>query len=1001
MKKLFIAILLSLPFEAQSQLIPVNNVENPDIASLGLYGSVPVSHFTGVPDISIPLYDVNVGRYSLPISISYHLAAVKPDAQYGILGLGWNLIAGGYITRSVNNLYDEKCSTGDTPYGYYGYAGYMNNPTDAQYDDMVLNNSTHNIRWDLSADDFYFNFCGYNGHFYYNPSGGWTVVSDQDIKVEFSSENGGFIRGADLSARIPMNDWTNRGSNDRFFNKFTLITPDGCQYEFGGLYATDYSISYYNRNSSDLIPTTWRLSKITTTDRREILFGYESQNMTVQCDLRYVPQETTITYGTNGDTYYYPQEGIRGMMGFLIFPARLTSISTDNEELTFNYAFDATYRNRFRYDTRVIYMQDYTLNRFDPYHGGIYNPNTQYFALLNASQGTTPDASRNNIINAFRNYMLSSIGIRRNYQGGSYKKIEFGYNTDIRIKLKSLRLRGWSSVSDTLGRALEYQFRYQTVSGERMDSRFVASATDSWGYYCGGNISLSSNPTYTLKPPVERFTKDETLTDIIYPTGGRTRFVYELNRYFKVVSDDRQSILSESGLSGGLRVSEIREMEDGESVTSIRKYYYTTEYGGNISSGILSGRPQFETDIEIPTELEYNIKSQGGFWPGGGFPSIVGYSTVFEDTQDSDGNSLGVVKYTYSNYDTDIYGVGHQDESYDHVNRPNQGSCQPFSSRESERGKLLSKEYYGPYGIGLKKRINYRYSVENSQFMVLSTQRQFVIGAIGNTILTVPFGWLTKVYTAPCLISEKADTCYSTFGTDYYSSKEKYTYNSHYLVSRVDELTSNGIWHSVSYTYPSDYSQYNWMYNNHILSPVVSRTVSESGCSIAEIYEFSNMDGIPYISRGTRTFGGNATKLLFEVNEADDYGNPIEVEADGKISVLYWGRKGQLFLGRIDNITLEEAQQNGYGSVYYESTSQNGNTGLEDYLYEVPNDAHIHAYQYNADNLLESSMIPTGFTKYYKYDGIGRLRETYHYDINGDDLMKRILEVYDYRYYNE
>lgn len=48
-----------------SQIEPVYNVPSPEVSNLGLYGQIPVSYYTGVPDISIPLHQVNVGSFSI------------------------------------------------------------------------------------------------------------------------------------------------------------------------------------------------------------------------------------------------------------------------------------------------------------------------------------------------------------------------------------------------------------------------------------------------------------------------------------------------------------------------------------------------------------------------------------------------------------------------------------------------------------------------------------------------------------------------------------------------------------------------------------------------------------------------------------------------------------------------------------------------------------------------------------------------------------------------
>ena len=41
------------PFEVPTMLKPP-----PDVAKLGEYGNIPVGHYTGIPNISIPLYTI-------------------------------------------------------------------------------------------------------------------------------------------------------------------------------------------------------------------------------------------------------------------------------------------------------------------------------------------------------------------------------------------------------------------------------------------------------------------------------------------------------------------------------------------------------------------------------------------------------------------------------------------------------------------------------------------------------------------------------------------------------------------------------------------------------------------------------------------------------------------------------------------------------------------------------------------------------------------------------
>ena len=96
-----------------SQEIPVYSVTCPEASGLGEYGKVPVSHFTGIPNISVPLYEIKFGKYVIPISADYHLASVRPNDPPGSLGLGWTLMTGGVISRSVRGVYDEKQTEGN------------------------------------------------------------------------------------------------------------------------------------------------------------------------------------------------------------------------------------------------------------------------------------------------------------------------------------------------------------------------------------------------------------------------------------------------------------------------------------------------------------------------------------------------------------------------------------------------------------------------------------------------------------------------------------------------------------------------------------------------------------------------------------------------------------------------------------------------------------------------------------------------------------------------
>lgn len=80
----------------------------PNAASLGKYGDVPVSLYTGIPNISIPLYEIKVGAFTLPIALSYHASGVQVDDVPSWVGTGWTLNAGGALNRRMRGVEDYK-----------------------------------------------------------------------------------------------------------------------------------------------------------------------------------------------------------------------------------------------------------------------------------------------------------------------------------------------------------------------------------------------------------------------------------------------------------------------------------------------------------------------------------------------------------------------------------------------------------------------------------------------------------------------------------------------------------------------------------------------------------------------------------------------------------------------------------------------------------------------------------------------------------------------------
>ena len=190
----------------------------PTAAALALYGEVPVSLYTGIPNISIPLCAVNAGRLSVPLSLSYQGGGYQVDAVASWVGLGWSLNAGGVVTRTVHGIEDDHASKGYWATGVRE-AHVLSSPTDyqgaveAQAFYYYLRDAAQGNR-DGQPDQFNFNIGGYSGRFYIERTASGALaprlVPHQDIKIELV-RSGTLLQG------------------------LVLPTPDGVRYLFGGI----------------------------------------------------------------------------------------------------------------------------------------------------------------------------------------------------------------------------------------------------------------------------------------------------------------------------------------------------------------------------------------------------------------------------------------------------------------------------------------------------------------------------------------------------------------------------------------------------------------------------------------------------------------------------------------------------------------------------------------------------------------------------------------------
>lgn len=80
--------------------------KSPTAAQFLRYDELPVSEYTGVPSITIPLYNIEVDNIKVPLTLSYHAGGLKVTQEASWVGLGWDIPAVASVTQIVKDEND-------------------------------------------------------------------------------------------------------------------------------------------------------------------------------------------------------------------------------------------------------------------------------------------------------------------------------------------------------------------------------------------------------------------------------------------------------------------------------------------------------------------------------------------------------------------------------------------------------------------------------------------------------------------------------------------------------------------------------------------------------------------------------------------------------------------------------------------------------------------------------------------------------------------------------
>ena len=561
----------------------------PQAADLGRFGDIPMSYYTGRANVTIPIYSFTERGVTLDINLSYDTSGLLMHKLPGWVGPSWSLNAGGCITRVQNNFSDEmerSYEEGVSLVNYFDACTDLNYlPNQLNYNQLEANS----LFKDYSPDYFYFNFMGKTGKFFLGTDKHWKVCSDDNLIVEFDVEDSSNYTYPLFSTFPKAGAY---GKQPKAIRGFVMYDDEGNKYTFGySRESVEYSTDFFHASDDEeyvpWIATCWYLTKVEDRFGNQLYsLSYQRGKFTAQFYRTYYEEEVSQTDLGNHQSW---QSVTNYYTGTLHSPIYLTSIQTlGHGSATFwsKNPYPAGNAARRLYPSLYNGNDALNLSEYVSHYG--YYP--FYYLQCNIDSVMSHRVSNTNLLrnplSALDFRLLDYIDIQ---SPASPKCIWYSmeYDSLSRMHLSGVKIHT-SVLDDSI--LCHYKFRYNNYASVPDD--YLTDIYDHWGYH-----NHSQNGTSTLEgcraPDFSR-TLLGSLSEIIYPTGGKSVFEYELNDYSSVLSSDRQNMLSEQGQAGGLRIKSITEYSDStnNNLLKRRQFFYTDPQTG-LSSGQLFKKPAY------------------------------------------------------------------------------------------------------------------------------------------------------------------------------------------------------------------------------------------------------------------------------------------------------------------------------------------------------------------------------------------------------------------------
>jgi hypothetical protein len=547
-----------------------------------------VDLFTGVPDVSIPLFNYNNHGLNLDISVNYFAGGIKVQEVASEVGLGWSLNAGGIIIRNVRGLPD------DYPVVGYKYQSIIpatpDNPTATKFYKDSL---------DAEADLFSYSVNGLRGNFFIAKDGSVVMLPQSKTRIEP-------VYNPNLSPTSTLAG-------------FKVTTEDGMVYLFNDISTTETDQSGWV--SEDFMegkeyPQAWHLSKMITpfaTDTISFLYKPMLSSLEINFPKTAGIEGIYKRYEIGG---FGHQQGLNQRIASIILPGQQTVEFRYKRRYDGDGGIDSLLseirvldKNNYKYGYR---FQHYYVNS-DPYTPKIKNRflSNYEFEIDTVGNGLASDVRLRSFLKSIT--PMSANGIDRPY--------EFEYNSQYFLPMR------WEA-SDTMT-TLSSRDYFGFFNG-----KFNNTPLPSIPGVFNNGADRSASTTYTLAGSIKKIT---------FPNGGTREFEFESND--RTMADGTLKVLG-----GGLRLKRLVDNPGTGQPSKVTEYKYVTKDG--LSSGYTVYIPEYSYAYKITaaagtstiTVVSSEPVSNQNYSSG----NFIGYSRV-EVLEGTGGATAGKTIYEFTN----------------------------------------------------------------------------------------------------------------------------------------------------------------------------------------------------------------------------------------------------------------------------------------------------------------------------------------------------------------